>query len=81
MGKVRTEMVKRTARELLERDPDKFTADFEANKKVVSELFASDQKRLRNRVTGYVTRLKRVETARQALGATAEVIEEAASEQ
>jgi len=80
MGKVRTEMVKRTARELLERDPDKFTADFEANKKVVSGLFASDQKRLRNRVTGYVTRLKRVEAARQALAATSEVAEEAPSE-
>lgn len=80
MGKVRTEMVKRTARELLERYPDKLTADFEANKKVVSELFGVDQKRLRNRVTGYATRLKRVEAARQALAATAEVVEETPSE-
>jgi small subunit ribosomal protein S17e len=80
LGKVRTEIVKRTARDLMQRYPEKFTADFEANKKAVSEVFDLNQKRLRNRVAGYATRLKRVEEARNALVATAEVAEETVSE-
>ena len=81
MGKVRTEIVKRTARDLMERYPDKFSADFEANKKIVGEAFATESKRLRNRVAGYATRLKRVEAARNALAVSAEVVEETGSEQ
>ncbi len=69
MGKVRTEMVKRAARSLMERYPDKFTTDFEANKKAIAEMFDLDAKRLRNKVAGYATRLKRVEDARNALEA------------
>jgi small subunit ribosomal protein S17e len=80
LGKVRTEIVKRTARDLMQRYPEKFTADFEANKKAVSEVFGLNQKRLRNRVAGYATRLKRVEEARNALAATTEVAEETVSE-
>ena len=38
MGKVRTALVKRTARKLLEMYPDLFTRDFEHNKRVVSTL-------------------------------------------
>jgi small subunit ribosomal protein S17e len=80
LGKVRTEIVKRTARDLMQKYPDKFIGDFEANKKAVSEVFALNQKRLRNRVAGYATRLKRVEEARNALAATTEVAEETGSE-
>ena len=80
MGKVRTEIVKRTARDLFQRHPDKFTADFEANKKAVSEYFGLNSKRLRNRVAGYATRLKRVEEARKAIAASTEVAEETSSE-
>lgn len=62
MGKVRTETVKRTARELIERFPDKFTNEYEANKTVVNELVRAPSKKLRNRIAGYVTRLKVTET-------------------
>ena len=57
MGKVRTEYVKRIARELVERFPDKFTTDFENNKKLVDALTNISSTRLRNRVAGYTTRL------------------------
>lgn len=48
--------IKRTAMMLLEKYPDKFTRDFEHNKRVVGELLKTT-KRVRNRVAGYITRL------------------------
>jgi small subunit ribosomal protein S17e len=58
LGKVRTETVKRAARELIERFPEKFTNEYEANKAAVNEVMKAPSKRLRNRIAGYVTRLK-----------------------
>ena len=57
MGKVRTEQVKRIARELLDRYPDKFSTDFEKNKQFVTELTNISSTKLRNRVAGYTARL------------------------
>ncbi len=57
MGKVRTEQVKRIARKLLDRYPDKFTTDFENNKKLVEALTNISSTKLRNRVAGYTARL------------------------
>jgi small subunit ribosomal protein S17e len=58
LGKVRTETVKRAARELIERFPGKFTNEYEANKAAVNEVLNAPSKKLRNRIAGYVTRLK-----------------------
>ena len=57
MGKVRTSLVKRTARKLLEMYPDLFTGDFEHNKRVVSQLIEYRSKKLRNQIAGYITHL------------------------
>ena len=57
MGNVRTEKVKRIARELLRRYPDRFTADYEQNKKVLMTLVNLPSKKLRNMIAGYVTGL------------------------
>jgi small subunit ribosomal protein S17e len=57
MGKVRTEQVKRIARELLDRYPSKFSTDFEKNKQFVTELTNISSTKLRNRVAGYTARL------------------------
>ena len=54
---MRTEHVKRIARELVEGFPDKFTTDFENNKKLVMALTNISSTKLRNRVAGYTTRL------------------------
>jgi len=51
---------------LVRRFPDRFTGDFEADKKVVNDLVSTKSKRLRNRIAGYVTRLKVIETERAA---------------
>jgi small subunit ribosomal protein S17e len=57
MGKVRTEQVKRIARELLDKYPNKFTADFEKNKQLVNDYTNISSTKLRNRVAGYTARL------------------------
>ncbi|MCG2890053.1 MAG: 30S ribosomal protein S17e [Acidilobus sp.] len=72
MGKVRTSLVKRTARELLAKYPDLFTEDFQHNKKVVSQLTVWSSKKLRNQVAGYVTSLVKLQKKRQQLKATEE---------
>ena len=57
MGKVRPERVKRIARELLSRFPDRFTVDFKANKELVKSLVKTSSPKLRNMIAGYVTHL------------------------
>ena len=51
-------MEKRIAGELVERFPDKFTTDFENNKKLVDTFTNISSKKLRNRVAGYITQLQ-----------------------
>ncbi len=54
---MRPEAVKKTAREMIKRYPDRFTTDFEENKKVLDSLSEISSIRLRNRIAGYITRL------------------------
>jgi len=56
--------VKRVSRELVRRFPDRCKGDFDSDKEVVNELVNSQSKRMRNRIAGYVTRLKVVEAER-----------------
>ena len=78
MGKVRPEKVKKLARELLKRYPDKFTSDFESNKKTLITVTTATSAKLRNRIAGYVTRL--VAIAKAAEKAQAEETEETTEE-
>ena len=73
LGKVRIDTVKRTSRELLRRYPDRFSGEFESDKQAVNELVITQSKRLRNRIAGYVTRLKVVEAERAAATEVSEV--------
>jgi len=57
LGKVRPERVKRVARELVKRYPNKFTTNFEENKKLVRSLIKVSSAKLTNRIAGYITRL------------------------
>ena len=75
MGKVRIETVKKTARELMSRYPERFSADYEQNKRVLVELVDVKAKRLRNRIAGYVTRLKRIQDRMRSGGEEAEADE------
>ena len=55
MGNIRPTYIKRVAIELVERFPDRFTGDFDHNKKMVDELADVQGKSMRNRIAGYVT--------------------------
>jgi small subunit ribosomal protein S17e len=56
MGKVKTEQVKRLAKELIAKFPDKFDTNFDDNKHMVHELTIGATTRVRNQVAGYITR-------------------------
>jgi small subunit ribosomal protein S17e len=56
MGSVRTEQIKRTAKELIKRFPDRFSHDFESNKHVVNSLVQGGTPKVKNQIAGYITR-------------------------
>jgi len=56
LGKIRPTYIKRIAEDLVKKFPDRFTTDFEANKKAVGELADITTVKMRNRIAGYVTR-------------------------
>jgi small subunit ribosomal protein S17e len=64
LGKVRIAAVKKVARDMVARYPEKFNKDFEYNKNALKLLVETRTKRMRNRVIGYITRLKITEETR-----------------
>jgi small subunit ribosomal protein S17e len=59
MGKVRTVLIKKISKELVNKYPDVFTKDFEKNKKLLDKYLEVDSKHLRNRISGYIVNLKK----------------------
>ena len=59
MGNIRPTYIKRVAIDLVKKFPDKFTADFQQNKIMVSQLTDITNIKMRNRVAGYVTRFRK----------------------
>ncbi|RDD54289.1 MAG: 30S ribosomal protein S17e [Candidatus Korarchaeota archaeon NZ13-K] len=58
MGTVREKAIKRTAYKLVKQYPDLWTEDFEHNKVILSQIAEIKSKTYRNRIAGYITRLK-----------------------
>ena len=58
MGRIKSKLIKRTGKNLLTEE-DKFSSDFDENKKVLGKLMPS--KKIRNQVAGYITRKKKIE--------------------
>ena len=56
MGRIKSKLVKRTAKLLL-KEKNQFNDNFEQNKKVLKNLMPS--KKIRNQIAGYITRLKK----------------------
>jgi len=56
LGKVKTEQIKHLAKELITRFPNKFTTNFDENKRFVEDLTEGTTTRVRNKVAGYITR-------------------------
>mgnify|MGYP001149239139 CR=1 FL=1 len=57
MGRIKTQLVKRVSHEMIDGREDKFTTDFNENKKVVDSMADVPSKKIRNIIAGYVTRL------------------------
>ena len=57
LGNIRTTHIKNTAIELVKKFPDRFVPiDFEKNKAAVDDLVDMNNKYLRNKIAGYITR-------------------------
>jgi small subunit ribosomal protein S17e len=56
LGKVKTDQIKKTGKELMSRFPSKFTNNFDENKKTVDTLTKGTTTRVRNQIAGYITR-------------------------
>ncbi|NVM43615.1 MAG: 30S ribosomal protein S17e [Candidatus Lokiarchaeota archaeon] len=65
MGKVRTILIKKVSKELINKYPDVFTTDFEKNKKLLDKYLEADSKHLRNRISGYVVTLMKIKSREQ----------------
>jgi small subunit ribosomal protein S17e len=62
MGRVRTTFIKANGEKIYQKYKDKFTKDFQHNKKSVDDLASVNSKKLRNVIAGYITNLVRKET-------------------
>jgi len=57
MGRIKTQLVKRTTRELYKLHGPEFKPDFDENKKILVDKAQFPSKKIRNTVAGYITRL------------------------
>lgn len=58
MGRIKSLLVKRTAKKLLENKSSLFNTEFEHNKRVLNNTMPS--KSIRNKIAGYIARLQRM---------------------
>lgn len=57
MGRIKTTMIKRVGNKLVSQHREKFKPDFGENKLLISTFVTVHSKKLRNVLTGYITRL------------------------
>ncbi len=57
MGRIKLRLIKRTTRKLIGEHKEDFKEDFEENKKIVDKYTSAPNKKLRNKIAGYITRL------------------------
>lgn len=59
MGRIKTDMIKRTGRKMFKSNPKKFSVNFDRNKQAVDDMAEMSSKKLRNVIAGHITRLVR----------------------
>lgn len=57
MGRIKTKLVKRSAVQILKHQGVVFSNDFQQNKKAIGSVAEIPSKKMRNVITGYLTRL------------------------
>jgi len=65
MGNIRQGYIKSLTAQLLEKQPDAFSLDFNQNKENVTKYTDIESKVIRNRVAGYIVRQLRVKATRK----------------
>jgi len=65
MGRIKTRVIKRLTRDIMELYEDRLTDDFEKNKEAIISLTGLTSKKLRNIVAGYATRLIKFKKAKE----------------
>lgn len=60
MGRIKTQLLRRTGLKLFREHEKEFKSDFTFNKKKVDELILVQSKKLRNIIAGYITRLHKL---------------------
>ena len=56
MGRIKSTLIKRTSRQLIENSTESFGKTFEENKKTLGNILPS--KKMRNKIAGYIARIK-----------------------
>ena len=59
MGRIKGTIIKRSSKDLIAYNREKFDSDFSNNKKTVIQLLPEVNKKMINSIAGYVTRLIR----------------------
>jgi small subunit ribosomal protein S17e len=59
MGRIKTQLIKRTSRELVQNYPTGFSASFEENKKKLAQVAQIPSKKMRNSIAGYIARISK----------------------
>lgn len=59
MGRIKTKLIKRKTKDIMNAAEEKVTEDFDQNKKAAGEMATFKSKKMRNIVAGYLTRLKK----------------------
>ena len=59
MGRIKTKLIKRVTHELIAKYSDKFSSNYDENKKALNNLISVHSKKIRNAIAGYITRLKK----------------------
>ena len=58
MGRIKSKLIKRTARQLVEKTPESFDKEFNTNKKALGNNTV-ESKKTRNKIAGYISRIKK----------------------
>ena len=59
MGRIKTTLIKRVTKELIEKHGSEFSGDFDENKVALGKLANIPSRKIRNSVAGYAVRLKK----------------------
>lgn len=59
MGKIRTSVIKNSAKDIDEAMPERASKDFRENQKLLKELNLTSSSKVRNKIAGYLVRVER----------------------